>query len=164
MDPIEGGSANDYDYANADPVNQFDLDGREAGKYTSVAKYCGARANRGSKCFLAYLLGAHARAVSRQLFSGARADTFRHVYWHALMVIFGLPRWFGQGFGRAWENFAGNPRAARSADLHNNFMGREIGSAIRRRGGSLDSQMTYARGLIGGLVSGNNPLFKHITG
>jgi hypothetical protein len=27
-DPIEGGSANDYDYANADPINRFDLDGR----------------------------------------------------------------------------------------------------------------------------------------
>ena len=26
-DPVEGGSANDYDYANADAVNQFDLAG-----------------------------------------------------------------------------------------------------------------------------------------
>ena len=25
--PVEGGSANDYDYANADPINQFDLTG-----------------------------------------------------------------------------------------------------------------------------------------
>jgi RHS repeat-associated protein len=28
VDPVEGGSANDYDYANADPVNNYDLDGR----------------------------------------------------------------------------------------------------------------------------------------
>lgn len=28
VDPIEGGSANDYDYANQDWVNQYDLDGR----------------------------------------------------------------------------------------------------------------------------------------
>ena len=28
VDPIKGGSANDYDYAGADPINNFDLDGR----------------------------------------------------------------------------------------------------------------------------------------
>jgi RHS repeat-associated protein len=28
MDPVAGGSANDYDYASQDPVNIFDLDGR----------------------------------------------------------------------------------------------------------------------------------------
>lgn len=29
VDPVEGGSANDYDYAMADPCNNLDLDGRE---------------------------------------------------------------------------------------------------------------------------------------
>jgi len=28
IDPIEGGSHNNYDYANADPVNEYDLDGQ----------------------------------------------------------------------------------------------------------------------------------------
>jgi hypothetical protein len=28
VDPIEGGSANDYDYVNADPINKTDLDGQ----------------------------------------------------------------------------------------------------------------------------------------
>lgn len=28
VDPVAGGSANDYDYTNQDPVNNFDLDGR----------------------------------------------------------------------------------------------------------------------------------------
>jgi len=27
VDPVAGGSANAYDYGNADPINQFDLDG-----------------------------------------------------------------------------------------------------------------------------------------
>jgi RHS repeat-associated protein len=31
VDPVVGGSANNYDYANQDPVNQFDLDGRVTG-------------------------------------------------------------------------------------------------------------------------------------
>ncbi len=30
VDPVRGGSANDYDYANADPVNSFDLSGERA--------------------------------------------------------------------------------------------------------------------------------------
>ncbi|MEV0089143.1 RHS repeat-associated core domain-containing protein [Saccharopolyspora sp. NPDC050642] len=28
VDPVEGGSANDYDYTNANPINTTDLDGR----------------------------------------------------------------------------------------------------------------------------------------
>lgn len=36
VDPVEGGSANDYDYVWADPVNQFDLDGTHCGKTRTV--------------------------------------------------------------------------------------------------------------------------------
>jgi hypothetical protein len=34
VDPVEGGSSNDYDYADADPVNGLDLDGRWSWKRT----------------------------------------------------------------------------------------------------------------------------------
>jgi hypothetical protein len=36
VDPVLGGSANDYDYANADPINNFDLDGTRC--WTGVAR------------------------------------------------------------------------------------------------------------------------------
>ncbi len=38
-DPIPGGSANPYDYANQDPVNQFDLDGRWGFHWRSVLTF-----------------------------------------------------------------------------------------------------------------------------
>jgi RHS repeat-associated protein len=37
-DPVHGGSANAYDYANQDPFNQIDLDGREPGSAISMAE------------------------------------------------------------------------------------------------------------------------------
>jgi RHS repeat-associated protein len=38
VDPVEGGSANDYDYVNQDPVNGFDLDGT---RYCDSDQGCG---------------------------------------------------------------------------------------------------------------------------
>lgn len=43
VDPIEGGSANDYDYAYQDPINNYDLDGR------ICWKCIGRRVGRGLK-------------------------------------------------------------------------------------------------------------------
>jgi hypothetical protein len=39
VNPVHGGSANDYDYCNADPVNCTDLDGRIS--WRSIAQRCG---------------------------------------------------------------------------------------------------------------------------
>jgi RHS repeat-associated protein len=51
VDPVEGGSANDYDYANADPTNQFDLDGSWCGPgcWRKKAKKVASRAWRATK-------------------------------------------------------------------------------------------------------------------
>lgn len=51
VDPIEGGSANDYDYANADPRNQFDLDGTWCGPgcWRKKAKKLASRAWKATK-------------------------------------------------------------------------------------------------------------------
>ncbi len=38
-DPVKGGSANDYDYVNADPINNLDLDGRFCGPRCQYKKY-----------------------------------------------------------------------------------------------------------------------------
>jgi RHS repeat-associated protein len=38
VDPVEGGSCNDYDYGCADPINNFDLDGKACGKRDRATK------------------------------------------------------------------------------------------------------------------------------
>ncbi len=40
VDPVEGGSANNYDYVNADPINAFDVAGT-CGTFGSPFKGCG---------------------------------------------------------------------------------------------------------------------------
>ncbi|MCW2599499.1 MAG: sugar-binding protein [Frankiales bacterium] len=45
VDPIPGGSANAYDYINADPINNFDLDGRWCGprcRWNKAKRYLGS--------------------------------------------------------------------------------------------------------------------------
>ncbi len=49
VDPIEGGSANDYDYAMGDPINAFDLDGLETEKTLSPAEREAERLKKAGK-------------------------------------------------------------------------------------------------------------------
>lgn len=50
--PVEGGSANDYDYANGDPVNLFDLDGRDVSGWCVTGAYGWGLTIEGSFCLL----------------------------------------------------------------------------------------------------------------
>lgn len=52
VDPVVGGSANDYDYANQDPVNTVDLDGRCAGPLGFLAPLCGQAVRSGAAWLL----------------------------------------------------------------------------------------------------------------
>jgi RHS repeat-associated protein len=47
-DPVPGGSANAYDYANQDPINSFDLDGRTADGFDSGDGGCSAYCDQAS--------------------------------------------------------------------------------------------------------------------
>lgn len=130
--PVEGGSANDYDYCSGDPVNCFDTDGTIDPRH--MAAWC--LANNSGRCVLAWRLGTYARSRSRQLFPEDKvaADVFRHAYWHALMMMSGIPRGWATRFGMEWERFPGNPNDQRKADIHNNSRGRQVGAAMRRNG------------------------------
>lgn len=62
VDPVEGGSANDYDYTNADPVNETDLDGRwSCGWCRRAAGWVGNKIDQG-----AHAIGRVAGHVSRK--------------------------------------------------------------------------------------------------
>jgi hypothetical protein len=69
-DPVAGGSANAYDYANADPVNQFDLNGQKAKAKIGVG---GGRAvSRPSAS-----AGVSSPPVTAATFSGSKKSTKR---------------------------------------------------------------------------------------
>ncbi|MGQ0824667.1 MAG: RHS repeat-associated core domain-containing protein, partial [Actinomycetota bacterium] len=62
IDPIEGGSANDYDYVNGDPINAYDLDG-------ACPDACVAETGVGI-----YVAGALAVGATGWLLSGGERD------------------------------------------------------------------------------------------
>ncbi|WP_416069504.1 RHS repeat domain-containing protein [Streptomyces sp. FL07-04A] len=86
LDPVRGGSANAYDYANADPVNQFDLDGRVSAwrKKYEEAKACKSLGSGG--CAFATLLSGV--LLWRLPGSKSRNNALRHFIWQAALTYF----------------------------------------------------------------------------
>ncbi|WP_408059390.1 RHS repeat-associated core domain-containing protein [Streptomyces europaeiscabiei] len=83
-DPVQGGSANACDSPNADPVNQFDLDGRSAKKKRVEARACWSLGYSGC-VFASYLSGIPLWNIGT---SKSRNNAVRHCIWQAALTFF----------------------------------------------------------------------------
>ena len=119
-----------------------------------MAGFC---AKAKSRCLRAGILGKIARDRSNELFPkgtfpGNEGDVFRHVFWHALMIIDGLPDRWVEEFGEQYEIWPGNPGKAKLADIENNDFGRRVGKGLAGSGLSRDIATQKADVLIGNMV------------
>jgi hypothetical protein len=110
-----------------------------------------------SRCARAFVLGTSARERSEELFEGNDADVFRHAYWHALMIVDGMPAAWVTEFGEQWEIWPGNSDKARSADLQNNAVGRRVGTGIARMGFDSPTAMKKAEIFVANMVRNRAP-------
>ncbi|MEU4448304.1 PA14 domain-containing protein [Actinosynnema sp. NPDC050801] len=76
VDPVEGGSANDYDYVNGDPVNNVDLDGKRCQR-----NFWGYRC--GPKVFNK---GPIRRVITVQRSPGGKWKIVKHTYYRAPLI------------------------------------------------------------------------------
>jgi len=159
LDPVSGGSANAYDYSNADPVNQKDLTGMYPGGDMKPAevRLCVWRAWNANKCRKAKRIAQRALDATKRLYGAKKqglngrnaANAYQHCYWNALMYFeFGAE--FAESVATAHED--GSDSADSTMDLHNNFIGRRIGkNRMKLRPG------TRTRGASGGCRNNAKP-------
>lgn len=146
-DPVRGGSANNYDYANADPINSLDLDGRQTIGPATRAEvgYCtggpgGANAMRAIRaaaraygCTVAAWAFRYAMQDAAANFRNvANQRAFRHCLWSGILVQY-MSNADARGFGDRHEDFKGNPRLSKRAALRNNLTGRAVGNSWARQ-------------------------------
>jgi hypothetical protein len=140
VDPVEGGSANDYEYCNGDAVNCFDLSGTQAGTRdpygTTVEKaWCLKKRSRARVCGIALWAQREANRLTVARFGrrGGRgyANAYTHIVWSALMTFF-MGSGTAKGFGDRHEAFPGN--VAGDMARWNNGLGRTVGAVAQYQG------------------------------
>lgn len=135
-DPVNGGSANAYDYVNQDPVNADDL--------TGEASYSNMNSSEKNRCWahplqcITYGYVATIASLFGEHYKGGVRNAMRHCAFSALLSYF-----FSSGTAQAWEaahegtlhDIVGNKtgRQRQNAwndhliDLQNNVVGNRIG-------------------------------------
>lgn len=144
VDPIEGGSANDYDYTGGDPVNSVDLDGRwkcpkgmSAMGGLSVAYLCW-RVGRSAKWAISTSEKAFPRNGTR--FNNARRNAMRH-HLLAAALAWEFGAWMARRILSIHEITGKGSRVDRKADERNNELGIWSGT---HRGGSTEGRRRSA--------------------
>lgn len=134
-DPIEGGSANDYDYAAADPVNLSDhsglyimgLNGKEAlwCITPSLPLWEGSRPNA---CWYAYTDAAAWAIQIGQRYPIGQSNAMRHCVW-ACLLTWKMGGDKAQGFldRHEWKQSGRD----HDSDVHNNKQGKSLGAFLR---------------------------------
>ncbi|MFD8886804.1 DNRLRE domain-containing protein [Streptomyces erythrochromogenes] len=120
-DPVYGGSANAYEYANADPVNQQDLDGRISKSWRKKiieANACRSLGWRG--CALASAISGMLLATFRK---GRVNNAIRHFMWQtSLTFFFGARAAKRLGDAHEWGESGDDTKI----DQHNNSVARSF--------------------------------------
>lgn len=137
VDPVDGGSANDYDFAEHDAVNNEDLDGR-----ASHRVFGRSQMNWYERIRCLWLPGQCAVYLSISAWATKTAaawyprwergqNAFRHCIWQAMLVVT-MGFWNAYAWASAHE---GNSRDRdHYQDLHNNNWGRSVGLGAARYG------------------------------
>lgn len=135
VDPVRGGSDNDYEYGEQDPVNNVDLDGRASRNlttgYSGMNRYERARcAWSPGQCGTYLWISSWAMSTARMYYPRWERgqNAFRHCIWQALLVVY-----MGWGNAVAWgDAHEGDDRSSDHwTDLYNNSWGRWAGSQVR---------------------------------
>lgn len=139
------------DVPSDQPNPEFDL-------FVANSRMAGFCAGAKWRCLRAWSLGENAKTRSKELFPrasfpGKEGDVFRHVYWHALMIIAELAEDWVTEFGEQWEIWPDNDEQAKVADLENNAFGRRVGKGIAAAGMPFPTAAKQAETLIANMVA-----------